>query len=651
MKADRLLYALSVLAVLAGCATAPTSPALRSAPMAPLLPVRDFVANTDYNNHYRISPDGRRLAWMAVSGVRESLFVKSLDSGAVTVIPIKGEFLWAQDSRHLLFFKDRKGDENYHVLALDLEAPEQAPRDLTPYERTRAGVLRIIQTDSAHVLIVHNRRDPQVFDLVKVELATGREEVIATNPGDVRHWLTDRDGTLLGRIRQTSSEHLLERLDAKRGEWRAIYRWDRFDHVAPVEITEDRTAVWMLSNKGRDRSALVKLDLQSGRETVVYQHPVSDVGAVWFSQRSRAPLLAYVEPDYPQVAFFDASLKADMAALSPSEPHGIRLRSLDDQDRRMTVEVFTDVGKRFYLYDRQTREKTLLGESASAKFIGVLAPVKPVEFKSRDGLTLRGYLTLPKGVAPKNLPTAVLVHGGPWFRDTWGYDRYTNRLGQFLANRGYAVLQLNYRGSSGYGRQFMEAAIGEFGGKMHDDLIDGVNWLVGQKIADPQRIGIIGRSFGGYATLAGLTFTPDTFACGVSIVGLSDLTTQKGPEYAKLGRYWWERYFGNPEVTADREKLKARSPYFFADAVKRPVLIVYGAHDARVAHGQSEKMVAALKVAGKDVQSIELSEEGHLINRWPSNLKMYRAIEDFFAGCLGGRSAGFDYYQLGAWAF
>lgn len=649
MKHPLLILPLIAMSLLAACAIAPTSPALQSGSLPRLLPVRTFVANTDYNGQYSISPDGKKLAWMAVSGVREALFVKTLASDAVTVIPHKGGFLWAQDSRHLFFVKDYKGNENYHVMMLDVEQPDRAARDLTPYDHVRAHVVRVIQTDPAHVLIVHNHRDQKVFDLVKVELASGREEVVAINPGDVTHWLTDRDGTLWGRMRKTADGHALERLEAS--EWRPADHWGRFDHVAPLELSADHQAVWMLSNRGRDRAALVRFDLHTGRETLVYQHPVSDVEAVWFSRHTRAPLLAYTEPDYPRVEYFDTSMKADMAALSPAETHGIRISSIDDQDRRMTVEVFTDLGKRFYLYDRQSREKTLLGESSSAKFLDALAPVKPVEIKSRDGLTLHGYLTLPKDVAAVNLPTALLVHGGPWYRDTWGYDRYTNRLAQFLANRGYAVLQLNYRGSTGYGRKFMEAAVGEFGGKAQDDLIDGVRWLVEQRISDPRHIGIIGRSFGGYATLAGLAFTPDTFACGVSIVGVSDLTTQKGPEYAQLLHYWWDHYFGDRNNPADRKKLEARSPYFHAAAFQRPVLIVYGAHDARITHGQSEKMVTALRAAGKDVQSIELSEEGHLINRWPSNLKMYRAIEDFFAGCLGGRSAGFDYYQLGAWAF
>ena len=643
---------LSILPLLlTACAIAPTNPSLQSQHLSELLPVRSFVANTDYNGQYRISPDGTKLAWAAVSGIRESLFVKSLDSGEVTVLPIKGEYLWAQDSRHLLMYRDQKGNENYHVLLVDTAKPDTPPKDLTPYDGSRAYVQQVIESDAQHVLIAHNRRDPRVFDLVKVNLDSGKEMLLAENPGTVTRWLTDRSGALWGRVRQVKEAHHLERYNNSDQTWHSIYQWNQFDWVAPLALSADKQAIWLLSNRGRDLNALVKLDLASGRETVVHQSTQVDIKDLLFSHRTREPLLVYTEPDYPHVEFLDAALKADLAPLFSAQPQGLRVTSMDDQDQRLTVEVETALGKQFYLFDRASKQKTLLGESASMQFAAALAPVKPITFKSRDGLTLHGYLTLPNGVAPKNLPTVLLVHGGPWYRDQWGAEHYTNQLAQFLANRGYAVAQINYRGSTGYGRKFMEAAIGEFGGKMHHDLIDSVQWLVGQGIADPKRTAIMGRSFGGYATLVGLAYTPDTFACGVNIVGLSDLTTLKAPPYGELGRYWWERYFGNPDVPADLEKMKQRSPYYSVDTIRSPVLIVYGIHDARVQREQSDKMIAALEAAHKNVQALALNDEGHLISRWPSNLKMYRRIEDFLAGCLGGRSSGFDYYELGAWAF
>lgn len=645
------IAAFGFLLLTAGCAISPPHPALQSAHLPRLLPVRDFVASTDYNGLYRISPDGKKLAWQAVSGVRESLFVKSLDSGEVKVLPIKGEYSWAQDSRHLLFYKDRKGNENYHILVVDSSSPGAEPFDLTPHEGIRAYIQQVIASDPGHVLIAHNGRDVHVFDLYKIDLVSGQETLLAQNPGTVTRWLTSRDGVLWGRVRQAGENYILEIPDSGLDSWHVLYQWGRFENVAPLELSRDGKSVWMFSNHGRDLLALVSLDLASGQEHVVYQASGADVDGVVFSSRTREPVMAYSEPDYPHTEFLDAAFKADFTTFDTPDPKGLRINNIDDQDRRMVVQVYNSIGRQYYLFDRATRQRTLLGESSSMKFDDVLSPVKAISFQSRDGLTLHGYLTLPNGAESHNLPTVLLVHGGPWYRDQWGADFYTNRLGQFLANRGYAVVQINYRGSTGYGRRFMEAAIGEYGARMQDDLIDAVNWLEEQGISDPQHIAIAGRSFGGYATLAGLAFTPNIFACGVDIVGVSDLTTQKGPEYGELGRYWAERYFGNADNPADLEKLKQRSPYYHANDFSRPVLIVYGAHDARVNRQQSEKMIAALKAAHKDVQSLVLTDEGHLITRWPSNLKMYRRIEDFLSGCLGGRSSGFDFYELGAWAF
>ena len=273
MKMLRIIpvITISVLSLLLGaCAIAPTNPALQSAQLSKLLPVRDFVANTDYNGRYQISPDGKKLAWQAVSGLRESLFVKSLDDGAVTVIPIKGEYVWAQDSRHLLFYRDQKGNENYHVLLLDTTKTDTKPIDLTPYDGTRAYIQQIIQSNPRHVLIAHNRRDPRVFDLMKVDLENGKEVAIATNPGTVIRWLTDRDGALWGRVRKAETTYHLERQDVGADAWRSVYQWDRFDSVHPLALSADQQSVWMLSNRGRDLVALVKLNFASEQEKIVY---------------------------------------------------------------------------------------------------------------------------------------------------------------------------------------------------------------------------------------------------------------------------------------------------------------------------------------------------------------------------------------------
>ena len=392
----KALQVISVAAIstsillLSACSVAPSHATLQAAKLPTLLPVRDFVANTDYNGLYRISPDGNKLAWQAVNGMTESTFIKTLASGEVTIIPIKGEYLWAQDSRRLLFYRDHKGNENYHILSVDTVNPDAEPRDLSPYAGARAYVQQIIEDDPQHVLIAHNRRDPRVFDLMKVDLENGKEVAIATNPGTVIRWLTDRDGALWGRVRKAETTYHLERQDAGTDAWRSVYQWDRFDSVHPLALSADQQSVWMLSNRGRDLVALVKLNFASEQEKIVYQHPKVDVGDLLFSQQTREPILAYLEPDYPQLEFLDNALQKDLAPfLSTASPRGLRISSMDEQDRRLIVESYTSIGRQFYLFDRATKQQTLLGENASMKFAESLAPVKPITTKQHPATSHR----------------------------------------------------------------------------------------------------------------------------------------------------------------------------------------------------------------------------------------------------------------------
>ncbi len=350
------LVTATIITMLAACTVAPTNTSLKAAQLPTMLPVRDFVANTDYNGMYRISPDGKKLAWQAVSGLTESTFVKTLDSGEVNIISIKGDYLWAQDSRHLLFYRDNKGNENYHILMVDTANPSVMPKDLTPFESTRAYVQQVIETDPQHVLIAHNRRDSHVFDLVKINLATAQENLIATNPGKVARWLTDSGGTLWGRILQSGEGYQLELLNGETQAWRSIYRWDRFDAVAALALTENKQEVWMLSNHGRDLRALVKLNLVTGMETIVYQHSIVDVGDLLYSKHLHEPVLANLEPDYPQLKFLNSELESDLATFVSAKPQGLRVTSMDDQDRRITVELYTSIGKQFYLFDRKSKQ-------------------------------------------------------------------------------------------------------------------------------------------------------------------------------------------------------------------------------------------------------------------------------------------------------
>jgi len=631
------------------CSVQPTHKSLIDTELPRLLPVRDFVANTSSQGHYRISPDGKKLAWKAVAGIREEIFVRSIGKKDARNLGFSAQgysFVWAQDSEHLLFIKDAGGNENFHLFRVSINEPDQEPVDITPLKNTRVGIQQIIEDDPEHILIVHNGRDETIFDLYKLNIKTGAMQLLYQNSEDIVWLLTDRKGKLQARVRQDKTNKYLELPNA--GKWKELTHWTQDDTVHPLKVTADETAIHMLSNLGRDKIALVKLNIDTARETVVYEHPNVDVTYAQFNQQTLDPALVYTQDGYPQVTALDSSLNMYLDQFRNKGPSGIYVSSIDDSQQRVILDVNDDREVAFYYLDRRSGKTTLLGKRESSEYADALATMKPVSYTARDGLTLHGYLTLPE-TSRRPLPMVMLVHGGPFARYIWQY----NRQAQFLANRGYAVLQVNYRGSSGYGRNFMEAAIGEFAGKMHDDLIDGVNWAVDKGIADKDRVAIMGASFGGYATLVGLTRTPTVFACGIDIVGPADLISldKNFPAYWKPFMHRWRKYAGNPDNDKDRERMREKSPLYHADKVERPLLIIQGANDVRVKQGQSDKMVEALRAAGKEVEYEVISGEGHRIRHWKNRLSVYRKTEDFLAQCLGGRSSGFDYYQLGSWLF
>jgi dipeptidyl aminopeptidase/acylaminoacyl peptidase len=650
----RLLYAclfvtLLVL-LLSGCATAPKHPTLRSAQLPDLIPLRHLVINKETRFNYRVSPDGRKLGWIAVKGRRFTVHIKQIGGDKVTTLSpaipasIYG-FIWTPDSRRILYWQDQSGNENYHIYLADSGHPDHPAVDLTPFENTRAGIQRIVRTDPDNVLITHNERDKTVYDLYRVNLKTHKQTMVAQNPGDVLSWLTDDGGNLRARFRKKTEEmRILEIFQAPGNTWKALIELDFEDFLRVLSFTADDQEVWALSNRGRDRISLVRMDFATGKEKLVYEEPHVDLSATYISYQNKKPMFAVAFPDYQKLHFFDPQAEEDARIFLDHPPLAFGLNSADYDERLLTVTTYTDKRSEYYLFNRATRQKTLLHRNPISRYQDSLATVKPISFKSRDGLTIHGYLTVPKGTAGKGLPMVLLVHGGPWSRDYWGYHSSV----QFLANRGYAVLQINYRGSTGYGRAFIEASRGEFAGKMHTDLIDGVDWAVAKGIADPQKIAIFGGSYGGYATLVGLTFTPDIFACGVDVFGISNLITftQSVPKYWKNWMPYWYKYVGNPNDPEDRRRMKAKSPLFRVDQIKRPLLIIQGAHDARVKQQESDQIVTAMREASKEVEYILFEDEGHSLRNWQNRIIFYRKLEDFLAGHLGGRSAGFDFYEL-----
>lgn len=644
-----LLIPIFAAALLTGCATTATHPALMSAKESPsLIPVRDFVASRDSNWGYQISPDGKKLAWLAVQGISIHIFVKDLESNTTRTFQAKNfyGFEWAQDSRHLIFAHSQ-GDENTAYASFDTEQPQVV--FLSPQGGAKAVLLRQIANDPAHVWIVHNQRDKSLFDLYKVNLDTQESVLVAKNPGNASNVLIDAQGVFRGRIIKRGDISSIELLQTDATTYKPVYQWSSSDLVEVTSIADDGATLYLLSNKGRDRKVLLALTTTTSAETLVYEDPVVDVSYVYTHPITEKPLLAFTDPDYPKVEVLDQSLRDTFKFLNRQTPARINIHGSDRAFQHLTFSLNTDKGTEWYLYDMARAHLEQLGASPSLEHKNELADMQPISITSRDGIALRGYLTLPKNVPARPLPMVLWVHGGPWWRDAWGYNSEV----QFLANRGYAVMQLNYRGSLGYGRHFEELAIGEFAGKMQDDLLDGVQWAIDKHIADPNKIAIAGGSYGGYATLVGMSFTPEKFACGIDLFGPSDLAklVEDFPPYWKFELDRWHRFVGDPTNPADRKIMHSKSPLFQADNIVKPLLVIQGGMDVRVRADQSEALVERLKRAHKPVEYWYIPEAGHGIHHWPQRMKQFRKSEDFLAECLGGRSGGMDFYQLGSWLF
>lgn len=638
----------ALIAALAGCASLLT-PSSNTAPA--LIPVRDLVADWNGSGAYQISPDGQRLMWVARLGLGSGLFVKHLKTGQTHNYNFSGGGIWARDSRHILLHLSTHGNENTHVWMLDTDKPGQAAQDLTPFAGAKSFILRQLPYSDDQI-ISSNRRDHKVFDVYRYTRAQGTLKLLATNPGHVDSWLVNDDGEVMGRARLEGEEWVFETPGPNPEQaWTRNFRVSYFDTVTPVAPSATPGHWWAVSNRGRDKMALVEINLRDGAERVEHADARVDLAEVWWSRLQNRPVAVAAEPHTQEWRAFDPALQQALHKLKGQTDARISINNLSDDERWMSATVIRHNGGEHVLYDLQTQTFEVLAQLGRSRINAStpLPPQQPILLKSRDGLDLHGYLSLPPGVA-KPYPTVVFVHGGPWARDV---HLNGDPIQPFLTNRGYAVLQVNYRGSSGYGKKFQEAAQGEFAGKMHSDLTDAVNALVAQGTVDPQRVAIAGASYGGYASLVGMTHTPGQFRCAISTVGMSDLAAllDDAPPYWELGKPKWIRYAGNPADPAQRAAMKERSPLYKADRVQGPILLMHGVHDPRVKFSQSLQMAQALRANGKPVELVLFNKAGHRFQRWQDNLVAYRKTEDFLASCLGGRTAGFDFFELGAKLF
>ena len=623
-----------------------------AAPGLPPIIDRELLFGNPEISGSQLSPDGKFLSFLKPYKDTRNVWVKKTEEPfstarlltSETKRPIGG-FFWSRDSKYILFVKDSGGDENFNIYAVDpaaspapgADAPEA--RDLTGVKGIQIQIYSLPKNDPDTAYIGMNDRDKAWHDLYKLKISTGEKTLLRKNTDKIAGWVFDEQGQLrLASHVDNSGEQQILRVDT--AGFTKIYSCNVFEACGPARFHKDGKRVYMETNKGdRDRIELILFDPITLKEEFVETDPLkrADLGGVIFSDASDELALTTYTDEKTRRYFKDKTLEADYKWLQsklPGREIGLGSHTRDEQLWLISATGDTEPGST-YLFDRKAKKLTLQYVIREKLPRGSLSSMQPIRYKSSDGLEIPAYLTLPKGLSPKRLPTVIVPHGGPWARDFWGY----NSLAQFFANRGYAVLAANFRGSTGYGKKFLNAGNGEWGKKMQDDLTWGVKHLIAEGITDPKRVAILGGSYGGYATLAGVAFTPDVYRAGVDIVGPSNLNTllEAIPPYWEAGKKMMFSRMADPATPEGKAWLKERSPLNSADKIKTPLLVVQGANDPRVNKAEAEQIVIALRDRKFPVEYILAPDEGHGFQRPVNNMAMFMAVEKFLAKHLDGR--------------
>jgi dipeptidyl aminopeptidase/acylaminoacyl peptidase len=604
----------------------------------PLIP-REVLFGNPERASPGISPDGTRIAWLApVDGVL-NVWVGQIgadDAKPVTDDTDRGirDYRWAHDDRHLLYVQDRGGDENWHLYAVDLEGG--GTRDLTPFDGVQAQLVATDKEFPDQVLVGLNKDNPELHDVYQLDLATGKLDLVASNPGFIG-WLADADLRVRCGVAPTPDGGLIVMVrDSEDAEWRQALQVGPEDALgtSPVAFSRDGNHLIMVSSQDANAARLVRLDLADGDRQVIYADPRYDVESVVLHPDTRAPELVTVVRDRAEIEAVDPALAEELARIRAVHPGDPAFLGRDHDDRTWLLAFTADDGPvSYYAWDRAEQRATFLFVHRPELERYQLAGMEPFSFTARDGLEVHGYLSFPPGASRSGLPTVLNVHGGPWYRDIWGFNPEV----QWFANRGYLCVQVNFRGSTGYGKAFLNAGDREWGAAMHDDLVDAVRHVVERGWADPARVAIYGGSYGGYAALVGATFTPELFRCAVDLVGPSNLKTliESIPPYWKPMVALFNTRVGNPETEVDF--LWSRSPLSRVDQIRIPVLIAQGANDPRVKQAESEQIVAAMRDKGIAYEYLLFPDEGHGFAKPENRLRFYAVAERFLATHLGGR--------------
>ncbi|MBN1163071.1 MAG: prolyl oligopeptidase family serine peptidase [Candidatus Krumholzibacteriota bacterium] len=648
------LLLLLVLALLAGGAVAEELKYLDKLP--PIIDREVFFGDPEITRG-QISPDGKFISFLKTYKGQLNIWVKGVDEPFDAARPMSADtnrpvirYGWSQDGKYLLYIQDKGGDENFHAYIIDptetLEEGEDVPeaRDITPIDGIRVTFYSFPEKTPDIIYLGLNDRDERYHDVYRVSISTGERELVWENTEGMSGFIFDLDGTLRMATRETDDGGTeFFRVEGK--DIISVYTVTNEENANIISFHKNGKRAYMVTNKGEenDLTSLVLFDPQTGQTEVVETDPKNEVdfGGALFSNVTKELIATTYEADRLRIywkddKFEDAYKKLKKNLKKEIGDGDLFFGSSTNDDRYYIVVVTSDINPgAAYFYDMETGKTEFLYKPRPNLPSEHLAQMQPIKYKSRDGLTIHGYLTVPKGIKAKNLPVVVNPHGGPWARDSWGY----NPEAQFLANRGYAVLQMNFRSSTGYGKAFFNAGKRKWGDEMQNDITDGVKYLIDKGIADPDKVSIYGGSYGGYATLAGLAFTPDLYCCGVDYVGVSNLLTllKSIPPYWETARKFFDEHVGNPENPEDMERLKRQSPLFSADKITAPLLVVQGANDPRCKVPEAEQIVVAMRDLDRDVEYLCAPDEGHGFLGRENRTAFRVAQEKFFAKHLGGR--------------
>lgn len=599
------------------------------------IPLEDFFKNPEKSS-YQISPGGTYFSFKAPYQDRMNIFVQKI--GTDSAIRLTSEidrdimgYFWPNDEQ-ILYLKDMGGDENFRLYGVNADGSNL--KCFTDFEGVRTDIIDDLPEFPDHVIIGMNKRNPQVFDPYRLNIRTGEMEMLAENPGNIQGWIFDHDGKLRAAtaIVDGINSQILYR-ETEKDEFVPVLTTNFKETLSPVFFTFDNKNVYAISNLGRDKAAAVVFDIKNGKEVeVLYENPDYDIDNIFFSRKRKVLTAANYYGDKRNRHFFDEETRLLFDRLNKDlGKYELGISAITDDENKLIVRTYSDKSLgAYYIFDREADKLTKITDVSPWIDENEMAEMLPVRYQSRDGLTIQGYLTLPKGYTmetAKKLPVILNPHGGPWARDNWGFNPEV----QFLANRGYAVFQMNFRGSTGFGRKFWEASFKQWGRTMQDDITDGAKWLISKGIADPDRLVIYGASYGGYATLQGIVKDPGLYAAAVDYVGVSNLFT-----FMKTIPPYWEPFLqmmyemvGNP--VTDSLRMAETSPVLNADRIKTPLFIAQGANDPRVNKAESDQMVEALKARGIIVEYMVKDNEGHGFYNEENRFDFYRAMEKFLA--------------------